>query len=402
MASWTSVGHIWKMLGEIDLMSLRDEALLLPRLALLGPPDKVAALQAMLQQGPHAIGQPITAAPVYRLDPARDEISTLARYDLVLVLFDSLDQLRTSTMTDLVAQSPNTLLVLDKPHILAQQVLAAAGFGVEDSIPLAQSFVVCALDDPDEVEEILYPRIVAAFPDREVALARAYPALRPVVAKKLVNDTSVTNAAYSFGTGIGELVPGLLIPLTVADSIVLTKNQLLLAYKIGLLMGETGTAREVIPQLAAVVGFGFIWRQMARSLVGLLPGIGLVPKVGIAYAGTYAIGQMVYQWYVTGVRMEGDALREVFAEAVARGREYSAELVNSVRQEGSEQTTTGRIARAIPRIVPLRLRRPTVRSPDRKRGRSTTVDDEPDASSDGPEGFNEPMEADFTLQEDQD
>jgi hypothetical protein len=45
-----------------------------------------------------------------------------------------------------------------------------------------------------------------------------------------------------------------------------------------------------------VIGGGFLFRQLARELVGLIPIAGVAPKVAVAYAGTWAIGRAVGMW----------------------------------------------------------------------------------------------------------
>jgi uncharacterized protein (DUF697 family) len=142
----------------------------------------------------------------------------------------------------------------------------------------------------------------------------------------------MTNATYAAGTGLAEMVPGLGIPFAVADVIILTKNQVVMSYKIGLVMGETGTLRETLPKIAGVVGAGFMWRQVARELVAFIP-FGIVLKVAIAYAGTYVTGQAVYHFYATGEKLQGKDLRLLFDEAMVRGKETATHLVERMRRE---------------------------------------------------------------------
>jgi len=107
----------------------------------------------------------------------------------------------------------------------------------------------------------------------------------------------------------------------------LTKNQALMAYKIALSLDLPSDWRETIPKLATVVGGGFLWRLIARQLVGLVPAFGIVPKVAVSYAGTYAVGQAVYQWCVNGERVNPKLLRGIFAQALERGREEASILL---------------------------------------------------------------------------
>ena len=96
-------------------------------------------------------------------------------------------------------------------------------------------------------------------------------------------------------------------------------------------------------QVAGVVGAGFMWRQVARELVGFLP-LGVVFKTGVAYAGTYATGQAVYQYFVTGEKLRQADLRRLFDDAMARGREVAAgtvEQVRAKREHGALLETSG-------------------------------------------------------------
>ena len=99
---------------------------------------------------------------------------------------------------------------------------------------------------------------------------------------------------------MAEAVPLLDVPLNLADILILTKNQLLMGYKIALGAGKSGRARDVIGEVVGVVGGGFLFRQAARSLIGLIPMAGIIPKVAIAYTGTWAIGRAVVVWATQG------------------------------------------------------------------------------------------------------
>lgn len=171
----------------------------------------------------------------------------------------------------------------------------------------------------------------------DLSLARHLPAFREGVSRSLIEDTAIANAVYSFGSGILETNPVANIPLNMADVVVLTKNQALMAYKVALAMGLTADFRQVMPQLAAVIGGGFLLRQTARGLVGLIPGFGLVPKVAIAFAGTYATGEVIHRWCAYGERLTGHALRDTYAAALARGKTVARGLFRRRRKTGASE-----------------------------------------------------------------
>jgi uncharacterized protein (DUF697 family) len=165
------------------------------------------------------------------------------------------------------------------------------------------------------------------LPDRHLALARHYPIFRLAVARLLISETASANATYSIGTGIAEIVPALNIPFNVADMIVITKNQALMVYKLGLALGLSTNWKDHAAELGGVVGAGFLWRQVARELIGLIPVWGIIPKVAVAYAGTYAVGEAILRWYQTGRKVSGQSMKEIYADALARGKQVAQSLI---------------------------------------------------------------------------
>jgi uncharacterized protein (DUF697 family) len=144
----------------------------------------------------------------------------------------------------------------------------------------------------------------------------------------VTDETARANAGYSFSTGLAEILPILDIPLNIGAMIVPSKNQLLMSYRIALAAGKTGQPRELIAEIIGVLGGGLIFRQVARQLVGLLPVIGLVPKVAVAYGGTWAIGKAVAAWATGGSALTAARLKELSREGLARGRK----VANSLRR----------------------------------------------------------------------
>ena len=179
----------------------------------------------------------------------------------------------------------------------------------------------------------------------DVCLARHLPAFRAAVSHSLIDDTALANAVYSFGSGIVEVAPIADVPMNVADIVILTKNQAMMAYKMALAMGMTAEFGQIMPQLAAVVGAGFLLRQTARGLVGLIPGFGLIPKVAIAFAGTYATGEVIYRWCAFGERVTGTAMKSLYDAAIARGKTIARTLRN--RNKSSEATVEQKAGRKI-------------------------------------------------------
>ena len=329
MPVWNELGPMWKSFSELDVTSIRDEAMATPRLAMIGSPQKTGVLQGLLHQGPRAGDQLITALATYRLPLTESDIAALADYDLRILLLDDADQAKQEGVRAVLAQPASSVIVVEAAQ---QQAISIDVLGRDDGAYREVRVVACVLSDPATVHKELFPLLIKQLPNREIALGRAFPALRPAIVHKLVQDVSLTNATYAGGTGLAEMIPGLGIPFAVADVIILTKNQVVMAYKIGLVMGETGTLRETLPKIASVVGAGFMWRQVARELVAFIP-LGIVLKVAIAYSGTFVTGQAVYHFYATGEKLKGKDLKLLFNEAMVRGRETANHVVARLRPE---------------------------------------------------------------------
>jgi len=183
-----------------------------------------------------------------------------------------------------------------------------------------------AIDDTFATRSLIKGLRALRFTD-ELALARFLPAFRDPVCRSLIEDTATANAAYSLTTGLVEINPVATIPMNLADMLVLTKNQGIMSYKIALAMGMEADFRQIMPQIAGVIGGGFLFRQVARGLIGLVPGLGIIPKVGVAFAGTYAAGEAVVRWCATGQEVTAAVSRQLYSGALERGRKVAAELL---------------------------------------------------------------------------
>jgi uncharacterized protein (DUF697 family) len=181
--------------------------------------------------------------------------------------------------------------------------------------------------DRQSLSRALAPAMLRACPGREVQLGRNLPMLREAVCRKLIDDTCLVNSTYSLTTGLAEINIFLDVPLNIADIIILTKNQALMSYKISLAMGLTADWKQTVPKMTAVVGSAFLWRQLARMLVGLIPAFGVIPKIVVAYAGTYTVGQAIYQWCANGEKLKPQNLRAIYLSALKRGRETAQTII---------------------------------------------------------------------------
>ena len=112
--------------------------------------------------------------------------------------------------------------------------------------------------------------------------------------------------------------------------VVLTKNQAYLVYKLGLALGYTTRWQDYVAEFGSVLGSGFLWRQLARSLVGLIPVWGILPKVAVSYAGTFVVGHAVLQWYLTGRHVSKKQMQQLYSQAFAKGKNFAQNLTQKL------------------------------------------------------------------------
>ena len=325
MSSLTNLEHIWSTITEVDVQSIREQAQFPFRVAVLGSdPDAVHWLHDALRTDPfenvmHSLPQTLW---VYHLPGDESVLESVAGFDLALIAVPEGDEgaLEQQALADLRIANPQLPVLLVQ---IAENTVQDDRPGGYESSPTVVRVIP---SDSDPFASELAPRLLALFPEQHVMLAHHLPGLRPAIAQRLIKETSVANAGYSASTGIAELVPVLLIPLNVADVVILSKNQALMSYKLALALGKDIAVQDMAVELAGVLGTGFIWREVAHFLVGLAPGIGFVPKIAIAYAGTYVIGQAVYVWYGHKRKLTPGQMKAMFAEAMIEGRARAAAL----------------------------------------------------------------------------
>ena len=322
MAGLKNVSTVWQNVKEIDLKPIKDSATHPVRIALVGEPGV----------GKH------TLAEQMRTDPARPGVHTQS--PITLFTFDA------STEPP-VAHLIIFLVDATRADYLAEQTLVKkwsdAGKNVlvfVNKLDLVENNIVGDVPPGWQVPHVLFgsvnevaylqrefiPVVLELLPQQHLALGRQFPLFRIPIARQLINDTCFSNAAYSFSTGVAEIVPVLDIPLNVTDMIVLTKSQAFLAYKLGLLFGFSTRWQDYVTEFGSVIGGGFLWRQIARQLIGLIPVWGIIPKVAISYSGTYVVGNAILGWYLTGRHLSAKQMQALSSQAFTRGKEYARRL----------------------------------------------------------------------------
>lgn len=343
MARLSEINNVWNTIKEIDLRPLREEAQRGVKIALVG--RKGAGKRRLAEQ--------------LRRDPSRTDMVTLTPL-LVLDLDEpgiQSEQLNAAQIIVLVMRTGETADA-QLHHLVSawneagKQVLSLVNTaGLDQAEPEShggqtapnqtgaiinlagfskERTVVGSVEDAQFLQNSLAPHVLELLPDHHLTLARNFPLFRVPVCRQLISETCFSNATYAFSTGIAEIVPVLVIPLNVADMLVLSKTQAFMVYKLGLAMGFSTDWQKYIKEFGGVLGSGFFWRQLARQMVGLIPIWGIVPKVAVSYAGTYVAGHVVLQWYLTGRHISAQQIRQLYVQAFARGKKLAKSYVEKL------------------------------------------------------------------------
>ncbi len=326
MAGLKDLSNIWNNIKEVDLKPIREAATAPLRVVLVGAPGS----------GRH------TLAEQMRTDPARPGIHTQST--LALISTEALGEVPVAHLVILLVDATrpdfateqalakkwseagkNVLVLVNKIDLVSSNITGDIHLGW-----LAARVIYGSASDVSYLQREFIPAVLELLPQHHIALGRQFPLFRLPVARQLINEACFSNAAYSFSTGLAEIVPVLDLPLNMTDMVVLTKSQAFLAYKLGLLLGFSTRWQDYVTEFGSVIGTGFLWRQIARSLIGLVPGWGIVPKVAIAYAGTYVVGNAILGWYLTGKNLSPKQMRALYGQALNRGKEYARSLVARV------------------------------------------------------------------------
>lgn len=350
MAGLTAIQSYWGIVTEIDLRPLENEALGEVKIAIVGAKGTGRELLAKQMRRDPFRPDMETDTPILILDLEAGMRAIPA--DLIILLIDG-QQTNFAREKDLAHQWADSgkrvlvFVVLPQKPTGSQAILPA--------IPWKPRYIIYGpVNDAAFLHEKFAPAVFRLLPESLLSLGRNFPLFRLPIAHYLINDTSQSNAAYSLATGMAEIVPILNIPLVVTDMIVLTKNQAFLVYKLGLVFGFSTEWKNYMAEFGSVLGFGFLWRQLARTLIGLIPGFGIIPKVGVAYAGTEVVGNAVMQWYLTGRHLSTHQLKGIYDRALLQSKAIVRKLTPSLPQR-KPRALPGNQPKALPEGKPKKL-----------------------------------------------
>jgi hypothetical protein len=193
-------------------------------------------------------------------------------------------------------------------------------------------------DDPD----ICARRILRQREDLMLPLARNFFPLRNLAVQQIIRSIAKENALFCIATALPDTVPGLSLPWAIgefgSDAAFLTMNQIRMAFLLAAASDRAVGYREQRSEIASIVMGAFGWRALARELVGKIPfGGGLIPKAGIAWAGTFVVGQSLERFYRLGYGFTRDERRDAFEDACEHGRQIAGMLLEGLRRRSVGQ-----------------------------------------------------------------
>jgi uncharacterized protein (DUF697 family) len=352
IGSSLKIANLWRVVREIDLQVIREQAVMPFELLVASDrPELARELRAALS--PHGEASP---HPWLHL-AGPDRSSSPGTPDAAIVVSSTLPlDPRISELTRGLQRGRVPVVVV---HRATESLQTAA--------PAARGYVVVSAFDAAGLETIATELVSMLPDDRRLAFAHQLPPFRRPVFELTIEQTARANATYSLTTGLAETVPVLTVPLNLGDMVILTKNQLLMSYRLVLAAGRDGEPRSLLTEILGVLGGGILFRQLARQLVGFIPVAGVIPKVAIAYGGTWAIGRAITLWAMDGRAVTIDTVRTLSTEGLERGRRFARDLV--ARQKPRDPgTRAGRWTRFRAALRGRGVEKPDEQGGDREKG----------------------------------
>jgi uncharacterized protein (DUF697 family) len=293
-----NITELFSIVKQLSFDELRDEALLPPRLLLLGADlSRLAELREQL--GGADAASYIETATFKHLP------SFLEAYDGI-VLVNALP-------TDRDLPQITQLLTAEETAGRTLTLQTPPGNGT-DGRDTASSETIANLRE----------RLVTRLAHRQLALGRYLPAFRAPAAQAVISATARVNAEFALLSNLPAVIPlvGNLMAVG-ADFLVLTKNQLMMMYKLAAINGkDLQQPWRIYAELLPVVGAGILYRTAARELAGMIPfAAGTIPKVLIAYTGTVATGHTGNTYYLYGERLSNEQVKALYVRALATAKQ---------------------------------------------------------------------------------
>jgi small GTP-binding protein len=189
----------------------------------------------------------------------------------------------------------------------------AVSLGVAGVIPVSGRTGV-------NIAEELIPAMIDASPEAALVIGRELPAYRRNAAQRIIRNATLISLAAG------------LEPFPLVDIPILLGNQIRLVLRLAALYGEpvdsantTRHLRELIAVMAGGLGLRYLAEQVAKAI----PFGGDFISGAIAGAGTWAMGQVILEYYESGKNISPQRLRMLYNDFYHRYR----------RQQVSQETS---------------------------------------------------------------
>ncbi|HEY3742985.1 MAG TPA: hypothetical protein VGL53_24230 [Bryobacteraceae bacterium] len=202
----------------------------------------------------------------------------------------------------------------------------------DSSIPCPRGAFIFDARHPD----LCVRTILKRKPELELSLARHLEPFRDLVVKNIVQRISKENAMFAIATALPDIVPIITLPWAIgefaSDTAFLTMNQVRMTFMIAAASDHPVGYRDQKAELGSILAGAFGFRAVARELVGKIPyGGGLLPKAGIAYAGTRVVGLSMDRLYKSGYKFSQDERKVAYVEAFEKGKEFASGMLKRLK-----------------------------------------------------------------------
>src|SRR6266853_4721644 len=198
--------------------------------------------------------------------------------------------------------------------------------------------------DPESPDTCIR-RVLRMRDDLALPLARHLYPFRKPAAHRIIRSAAKENALFCLATAIPDVVPSLaMIPWAAgefaSDTAFLTMNQIRMAFLVAAASDRPLGYREQRSEIASIVAGAFGWRALSRELIGKVPfGGGLIPKAGIAYAGTFAVGLSLERLYRLGYGFTRAERQTAYEEAYEHGKQIARMLLATFRHQKHQRAS---------------------------------------------------------------
>lgn len=342
LAGIGAMGDFWKVVREFNPEGIEREATSPLDLWILGEPDS----------GRHTLARSLLGADVspelgrvfnlFDMGETPDPLPYSEKPDL-LIFVTPLDRDHGELGREASAiisrlRVPALLVLTHADTVRVTRDVRNSIFRTFSAVSYMRTVFVDARDRA-EVQAKILPLMLDAIPNLRTPIARQLPAARTAVADQIIAETARVNAQFALVANLPANLPLLGgVAGSVADFFVLTKNQVMMVLRLAAIYGrDVSMTRSLMAEIAPVVGNAFMWRSAARMAVGMLPTfVAAVPKAGIAYAGTYTVGQAAKFYYEHGRKPPRDLMKRFTEEG---NRLYMRTTRRNLESPRSDETT---------------------------------------------------------------